>query len=67
MTQTKTRQEREKELQALIRTSEGREELESLACRYQSDGGPTRPERTSVITYILVHERGMGLIAQDVS
>lgn len=67
MTQTKTRQDREKELQTLIRTPDGREELETLACRYQSDGGRARPLRTSVITYILVHEREMGLIAQNVS
>ena len=67
MIQTKTRQEREKELQALIRTPEGRQELEALACRYQSEGGQGRPSRTSVITYILVHERGKGLITPDVS
>jgi hypothetical protein len=63
MTQAKTRQVREKELQALMRTPEGREELETLASRYQSDGGRARPERTSIITYILVHEREKGLVA----
>jgi hypothetical protein len=63
MAQTKTRLEREKELQALMRTTEGRAELESLADRYQSDGGRARPDRTSVITYILVHERQLGLVA----
>jgi hypothetical protein len=63
MRQTKTREEREKELQTLMRTAEGRAVLEELACRYQSDGGRARPERTSVITYVLVHERQMGLIA----
>jgi hypothetical protein len=62
MTQTKTRQEREKELQTLMRTPEGRAALEDLAGRYQSDGGRARPERTSVITYILVHEREKGLV-----
>lgn len=62
MTQTKTRLEREKELQALMRTTEGRAELEGLAARYQSAGGRPRPPRTSVITYVLVHERGKGLI-----
>lgn len=46
-----------------MRTPEGRSELEGLASRYQSDGGRARPPRTSVITYILVHERGKGLIA----
>jgi hypothetical protein len=63
MTQTKTRHEREKELQALMSTPTGRTELEVLASRYQADGGSARPERTSVITYILVHERQKGLIA----
>jgi hypothetical protein len=61
--QMKTRHEREKELQTLMRTPEGRAALEELACRCQSDGGRARPGRTSVITYILVHERGKGLIA----
>ena len=63
MLPTKTRHEREKELQALIRTPEGRAELEGLASRYQSNGGRARPGRTSVITYIMVHERDKGLIA----
>jgi hypothetical protein len=62
MPQTKTRHEREKELQALMRTPEGRAVLEELACRCQSDSGRARPGRTSVITYILVHERAQGLI-----
>jgi hypothetical protein len=63
MQQTKTRDEREKELQALMSTPVGRAELERLACGYQSGGGRARPGRTSVITYILVHEREKGLIA----
>ena len=62
MRQTKTREEREKELRALISTPEGRAELERLAGDYQSDGGRARPGRTSVITYILVHERAQGWI-----
>ena len=62
MRQTKTREEREKELQALMSTPEGRAELERLASRYQNEGGRARPVRTSVITYILVHERQQGLI-----
>jgi hypothetical protein len=57
---TKTRLEREQELQALMRSAEGREELEALATRYQTEGGRARPGRTSVITYILVHERQLG-------
>jgi hypothetical protein len=62
MQQPKTLQEREKELQALLATSQGQAELEALACRYASAGGRARPPRTSVITYILVHERERGLI-----
>jgi hypothetical protein len=63
MRQTKTREEREKELQALLSTPEGRAELARLASDYQSEGGRARPGRTSVITYILVHERAQGRIA----
>lgn len=62
MPQTKTLSEREKELQALIRTAEGRAELEGLATGYESAGGRPRPPGTSVITYVLVHERAEGLI-----
>jgi hypothetical protein len=63
MQQTKTREAREKELQVLMSTPEGRVELERLASHYQGDGGRGRPSRTSVITWILVHEREKGLIA----
>ena len=58
----KTLHERESELQALIGTPSGRNELEAMAANYQAAGGKSRPPRTSVITYILVHERGLGLI-----
>jgi hypothetical protein len=53
---------REKELQSLMATAAGREELLALAARYGEEDGSVRPERTSVITYILVHERQRGLI-----
>jgi hypothetical protein len=59
---TKTLQQREKELQALMATPAGRKELHELEQRYQAAGGRMRPANTSVITYILVHERGLGLI-----
>jgi len=59
----KTLQERERELQALLATPEGRKELQELESRYQSAGGRSRPEKASIITYLLVHERGKGLIA----
>ncbi len=62
MQQPKTLREREKELQALLATSQGQAELEALACRYHTAGGRNRLPRTSVITYILVHERERGLI-----
>jgi hypothetical protein len=63
MTGKKTLQEREKELQGLLATPEGRKELTSLEARYQAAGGKFRPPATSVITYILVHEREHGLIS----
>jgi hypothetical protein len=62
MAPTKTLREREKELQALMATPAGRQELHELKQRYQAAGGRMRPANTSVITYILVHERGQGLI-----
>jgi hypothetical protein len=62
MRRVKTRDEREKELQALLATPEGQEGLERLAARYQSEGGGHRPGRASVITYILVYERDKGLV-----
>jgi hypothetical protein len=58
----KTLRQREQELQALLAAPGGREELQALASRYQAAGGKLRPARTSVVTYILVHERARGLI-----
>ena len=62
MTPKKTLQQREKELRSLLATPAGREELRELGARYAAAGGGVRPERGSVITYILVYERGRGLI-----
>jgi hypothetical protein len=59
----KTPDERQRELQELIRTREGREELETLALRYDAASGRVRVGKTSLITNILVHEREKGLIA----
>jgi hypothetical protein len=56
-------QEREKELRSLLATPAGREELQKLASRYHAASGKLRPAGTSVITYILVHERQQGLIS----
>ena len=63
MTAKHSLQEREKELRSLLATSEGREELQKLASRYHAASGKLRPAGTSVITYILVHERQQGLIS----
>ncbi len=63
MTPKKTLSEREKELQALLRTPAGREELRQLDTRYHAASGRERPARTSIITYILVHEREQGMIS----
>jgi hypothetical protein len=62
MTPTKTLHQRQQELRSLLATPAGREELEDLASRYHAASDKPRPEGTSVITYILVHERGQGLI-----
>ena len=62
MGQKKSLQEREKELRALLATKEGRVELESLASLYRATSGKAWVERTSIITYLIVHERQKGLI-----
>ena len=63
MPATKTLEQRQAELRALLATLEGREELEALATRYYAVSGRIRVEGTSLVTYILVHERERGLIA----
>ena len=63
MTPTKTLRQREQELRALLATPAGREELQNLASRYHAVSDKPRPAGTSVITYIVVHERGLGLIS----
>jgi hypothetical protein len=62
MVQKKTIHERQKELQSLLATAAGREELEALAARCHTAGDRPRPAAASIITYILVHEREEGLI-----
>lgn len=59
----KTLEQRQKELQTLLATPVGKEELQRLGERYHAAGGRVRPAGTSIITYILVHERERGLIA----
>ena len=63
MTSKKSLAEREMELRSLLATAAGRQELEELAARYSLASGRLRPAGTSAITYILVHERGQGLIS----
>jgi hypothetical protein len=62
MHETKTLQQREKELQSLLADPAGRQQLQELQSRYYAASGKLKPARTSVITYILVHERERGLI-----
>ena len=62
MPPAKTLVQREKELQSLLGTPEGREVLQELANRYSAASGKVRPAGTSAITYILVQEREQGLI-----
>jgi hypothetical protein len=62
MTENKTLQQREKELQALLSTPAGRQQLHELASRYAAMSGRLRPAGKSAITYILVYERQQGLI-----
>jgi hypothetical protein len=63
MPPTRTLRQREKELQALLATPAGRQELHQLEARYQAASGRLRPANTSVITYLLVQERQQGLIS----
>ena len=63
MPQKKTLHEREKELQSLLATPEGRDELRELGRRVTAACDRVRPVGTSLITYILVYERERGLIA----
>ena len=63
MPQTKTLQQRETELRSLLAHPTGRKELQALESRYQEESGRMKPAKTSVITYILVHERERGLIS----
>jgi hypothetical protein len=58
----KTLQQREKELRSLLATPAGRTELHELESRYQGASYRLKPAKASVVTYILVHERELGLI-----
>jgi hypothetical protein len=62
MPQKKTIAERQAELQALLATPAGKAELQELESRYEEASGRPRVGKRSIITYILVYERGQGLI-----
>jgi hypothetical protein len=62
MVPKKTVPEREKELQLLLGTASGLEDLRKLEARYYAVSGKLRPASTSIITYILIQERAQGLI-----
>ena len=62
MPQKKALMQREKELQALLRTPAGQAQLRGLEARYAAARGRPRPARTSLITYLLVCEREQGLL-----
>jgi len=57
--------QRQKELQLLLASPAGREELRQLEDQYQSASDRLKPANTSIITYILVHERERGLISSS--
>ena len=63
MTPRKTLQQRTAELQLLLSNPAGRQELQELQSRYYAASGKSKPPKTSIITYILVHEREQGLIS----
>lgn len=63
MPQKKTLHERQKELQGLLATPAGRQELQALVARYVAASNSPAPSRKSPITYILVHERLQGLLS----
>jgi len=59
----KTLQQRQKELQSLLASPAGRTELYELESRYYEASARFRPAKASVVTYILVHDRGQGLLS----
>ncbi len=63
MPKLKTIQERQNELQVLLATPTGQEELRKLEARYRAAGERPRGSKESVITYIIVYERTHGRIA----
>jgi hypothetical protein len=62
MRQKKTLGQRQAELQALLASQAGKAELKDLASRYAKASGRPQAAKRSIITYILVYERTLGLI-----
>jgi hypothetical protein len=58
----KSLEQRQKELQSLLATPAGQQELQKLESQYGEASGRPRSTGRSIITYILVHERELGLI-----
>ena len=58
-----TLREREKELQTLLPTADGLHALNNLAKRYEDESGNKFWPGTSLITFILLHERDHDMIA----
>jgi hypothetical protein len=59
---TKTMRERERELQTLLSTPEGKAELQALADQYAAMGGVVHASN-SLVTCVLIHERNSGAIS----
>lgn len=64
MHELKTLRQRELELRSLLADAAGQQQLQELVSQYHAVSGNPRPARTSLITYILVHERQRGLIVR---
>ncbi len=60
----RTLEEREKELQMLLATPDGRGKIQEIVASYSAASGKVMPSNSSPITYILVHERAQGLIGR---
>lgn len=65
MAELKTLREREKELQKLLGSPGGQKQLKDLESKYATQSGTPKPLKTSVITYVLVNERALGLIDEE--
>lgn len=67
MSEPKKLREREKELQELLASPAGKVKLKELESKYLLLTGNRKPTRASIITYIIVSERALGLIDQVIN